>query len=163
MLVKRSKNVNYHIVRTNETIEKIAMIYNLDVMEIKELNTHIRSWNNLIPGVKIKLPEIPESVTTSLNDVEPFIEDYYPKITTGLSDFDLQHSNFANEVKAEVINQVEEENPISKPKPIQSQNSKQLKSSLYSYQIPPYYVNNPYYNPYMYYPNYYGQTTRRKK
>lgn len=73
--------MNYHIVRTNETIEKIALLYNLSVTEIKSINQHITAWHNLIPGTKLRLPEIPENVSLELSDVEPFIEDYYPKIT----------------------------------------------------------------------------------
>lgn len=72
--------MNYHIVRTNETIEKIALIYNLTINEIKNINTHVRSWSYLIPGTRLKLPPIPESINEEINDVEPFIEDYYPRI-----------------------------------------------------------------------------------
>lgn len=72
--------MNYHIVRTNEKLENIASLYNYTVNEIKDLNRHITSWNNLIPGTRIKLPPIPDSIVEELNDTEPFIEDYYPRI-----------------------------------------------------------------------------------
>ena len=73
--------MNFHIVRTNETIEDIALLYNVDIEEIKESNKHIRIWDNLSPGLKIRLPEISESLATEIDDVEPFIEDYYPKLS----------------------------------------------------------------------------------
>lgn len=72
--------MNYHIVRTNEKLESIAKLYNYTINEIKDLNRHITSWNNLIPGTRIKLPAIPDAIVEELNDTEPFIEDYYPKI-----------------------------------------------------------------------------------
>ena len=71
--------MNYHIVRMNETIDKIALTYNLTVDEIKDINKHIRNWNNLTPGLKLNLPPIPEIVKDDLNDIEPFIEEYYPR------------------------------------------------------------------------------------
>ena len=73
-------NMNYHIVRTNDKLETILNLYNLNVNELTDLNKHISNWNNLIPGTRIKLPIISESLTEELNDIEPFIEDYYPKI-----------------------------------------------------------------------------------
>ena len=73
--------MNYHIVRANELIEDIALLYNMDVYEIKECNKHIREWVNLTPGLKLRLPEISESLALELNDVEPFIEDFYPKLS----------------------------------------------------------------------------------
>lgn len=72
--------MNIHIVRVNEKIEKIALLYNLTVDEIIDCNHHIKDWEHLIPGTKLKLPEIPEIVRTELDNTEPFIEEYYPKI-----------------------------------------------------------------------------------
>jgi LysM repeat protein len=73
--------MNYHIVRTDEKISDIAQIYNLSVNEIESINAHIRSWDKLIPGTKLRLPAIPEQVRLEVDDTEPFIEDYYPKIS----------------------------------------------------------------------------------
>ena len=69
-----------HIVKPNETIEKIANQYNIKVDEIKSANTHFRSWEHLAPGAKLKLPEIPEYVSDEIDMIEPFIEDYYPEV-----------------------------------------------------------------------------------
>ncbi len=71
-----------HIIRPNETIYDVSKRYNLTVDEIKNANAHFRSWENLAPGAKIKLPEISEAVSEELDFIEPFIEDYYPKIET---------------------------------------------------------------------------------
>lgn len=69
-----------HIVKPNETIKDISKRYNLTLDEIKSANTHFRSWEHLAPGVKIKLPEIPEYVSEEIDLIEPFIEDYYPEL-----------------------------------------------------------------------------------
>ena len=50
------------------------------VDEIKKINTHIRDWNNLLPGTKLRLPEISDMLNDEIDNVEPFIEEYYPRI-----------------------------------------------------------------------------------
>ena len=50
--------MTFHIVRMNEKIEKIALNYQLDIDEIKSNNKYIKDWNHLIPGTKLRLPEI---------------------------------------------------------------------------------------------------------
>ncbi len=129
--------MNYHIVRMNETIEKIALTYNLSVEEIKNNNRHIRNWDNIIAGTRINLPAIPEIVKDNLNDFEPFIEDYYPRY------------NEVEEIKDnEIINQesndvkVESNNIIDKP----STNNKPIKKPIfYNGYYPPYQMYYPYY------------------
>ena len=124
--------MNYHIVRTNESIEDIALIYNLDIDEIKETNKHIRVWENLTPGLKIRLPEISESLAIELDDVEPFIEDYYPKLSPLIKEEEKVE-------KEEVIPLVKEQN-------IEIQKSQQPKNFYYY----PYYYNS-YFQYYRYY------------
>ena len=131
--------MNYHIVRTNESIEDIALIYNLDIDEIKETNKHIRVWENLTPGLKIRLPEISESLAIELDDVEPFIEDYYPKLSPLIKEEEKVE-------KEEVIPVVKEQN-IEIQKPQQPKN-------FYYY---PYY-----YNPYFHYYRYYNKRRKPK-
>lgn len=151
--------MNYHIVRTNDKIETIMNLYNLTKEEIKDLNTHISSWDHLIPGTRIKLPKISEALANELNDVEPFIEDYYPKIDLkryeSVDDYIDNNSNNEDvesndiypkeEVKNNSIYNKEEENTINKEENMNIQkgnfnNSIKLPSN-YSY----------YYNPYEYY------------
>lgn len=135
--------MNYHIVRNGETIEKIALIYNLDIIEIKEVNKHIKSFDNLVPGLRLRLPEIPDSITLELNDVEPFIEDYYPK----LSDYDDVYPQKEEIIKDDIIDvtQIKEE----KNQPINDNSIKYSKPKI----VKPIYYN-PYCYPYYYYPYY---------
>lgn len=120
--------MNFHIVRTNETLKDIGLIYNIDEDEIKEANKHIRIWDNLSPGLKIKLPEIPDSLSLELDDVEPFIEDYYPKLDILLKDKIFK----------------KEENIIKEPPKVESKNMiKPIQYQPY-YYYPPYGYNYPY-------------------
>lgn len=72
--------MKFHIVRNKETLEDILYIYNLNKDELIENNKHIRVWDKLIPGTKLKIPSIPDSVDLEVTDMEPFVEDYYPQI-----------------------------------------------------------------------------------
>lgn len=72
--------MTFHIVRMNEKIEKIALNYQLEIDEIKEHNKFIKDWNHLIPGTKLRLPEISTALNEELDNEEPFIEEYYPKL-----------------------------------------------------------------------------------
>lgn len=106
--------MNTHIVRVNEKIEKIANIYNLEIEEITKINHHIKDWQNLIPGTKLRIPEIPEIVKTELDNTEPFIEEYYPKIS--IEEY-LQKQTAIKEATNENENQeIKEQEPPIKPK-----------------------------------------------
>lgn len=133
--------MNVHIVRVNEKIERIANIYNLTKEEIIKINHHIQDWDNLIPGTKLRLPEIPENVELELDNTEPFIEEYYPKI-------DINEINIKKEY-VETIPSVEEQvqttNQINN-KPIKKNNKNPYYGNPYGYYG--YYQG---YNPYSYY------------
>lgn len=131
--------MNFHIVRTNESLKDICLIYNIDIDEIKQANKHIRIWENLSPGLKIKLPEIPESLALELDDVEPFIEDYYPKL-----DFLI------------------EEKEIIKDEPINKEISEVKKNVNKFYQYPNYFYPYGYNYPYRGYYNVYKNRNKRK-
>lgn len=140
--------MNYHIVRVNEKIEKIASIYSLNISEIIDINHHIKDWSSLVPGTKLRLPEIPEIVEEELNNTEPFIEEYYPKIDP------------VSFIKKEEIIQKENYIPdtslIVEQKEIKKEENQSTKKPTY----------NPYYNPYYYYgyyPNYYNQYRSKKR
>lgn len=130
--------MNFHIVRTNETIEDIALLYNVDIEEIKESNKHIRIWDNLSPGLKIRLPEISESLATEIDDVEPFIEDYYPKLSPLYKE---------EKIEEEVI-------PIA----VEQKEQLQKKNTIKQYHYYPHY-----YNPYFQYYRYYYQRRKPQK
>lgn len=172
--------MNSHIVRVNEKIEKIALLYNLTVEEIMNCNHHIKDWNHLIPGTKLKLPEIPEIVRNELDNTEPFIEEYYPQIDVqsilsktvqeevgNKPNINVVNKNEEEIEKEETIPQtIEEENvqlsqPNTTSKTHQNNHQKEYKNPYYSYYNP----NNGYYNPYYgLYPNHkFGYYRSKKK
>lgn len=79
--------MKFHIVQMNETIEKILFLYNLSKDELVEENRHIKRWDKLIPGTKLKIPIITSVVDSEVMEMEPFIEDYYPKLKHDEGDF----------------------------------------------------------------------------
>jgi len=134
----------YHIVRMNESLEQIAKTYNLDIDEIKSSNQHIRDWEHLIAGTKLLLPSIPLVVKDELNDVEPFIEEYYPKITS--------YEEINEKIIEEEVNESKEVNKEVEKAPSKENNkavnkAKHPKSSIF---YGGYYPYNIYPNPYIY-------------
>ena len=71
--------MKFHIVRDGETIKDIMFLYSISEDELKEDNRHIRKWDRLIPGTKLKISVITKSDDEDIMQMEPFIEDYYPK------------------------------------------------------------------------------------
>lgn len=154
--------MNYHIIRTGESIEKIAYGYNLAVEEITRINRHISNWEKLIPGTKIKLPEISNQLTMELDEVEPFIEDYYPKIELPLNE------EIKEEVPLEPV--LEKENPTNEVIKKTSKSPKKMPNYPQGNLLPgnllpgnlfPYGYPYPY--GYNYYQNYYRYHTKPKK
>lgn len=72
-------NMIIHIVRPNEKVDSIMNHYMISKNELISNNGHINDWNNLIPGVKIRIPEITKEILEVLDESEPFVEEYYPK------------------------------------------------------------------------------------
>ena len=96
--------MNYHIIKAGESIKMIAKNYELLEDEIIKNNKHITNWDKLIPGTRLKLPNISEKLADEIDEVEPFIEDYYPKQL-----FDLPKENDSNSsVTEEVVLEKEE-------------------------------------------------------
>lgn len=81
--------MKFHIVGNNESIQDILNSYELTLDELKNENKHIRVWNYLIPGTKLKIPVLTEAMNEELNEMEPFIEDYYPKIKIEEESFEI--------------------------------------------------------------------------
>ncbi len=71
--------MKFHIVRDGETIRDIMFLYSVTEDELKEDNRHIRVWDRLIPGTKLKITPITITDDEDITQMEPFIEDYYPK------------------------------------------------------------------------------------
>ena len=116
------------------------------------MNKHIQDWDHLIPGTKIRLPEISEMVQIELDNTEPFIEEYYPKI-----DVDTIKDNVQ-----------EKENTVQNSVDIKKEETEEKKPTInhstnpqHSYLYPPYYPGG-YYNPYYLY-NYYRKSNRKRK
>lgn len=152
--------MNTHIVRVNEKIERIALIYNLTVDEIIKINHHIQDWDHLIPGTKIRLPEIPEIVQTELDNTEPFIEEYYPKIDIESLQTKIKQESFENvSQNTESVSIDKKEEKTLTPEEIEEMPKKPKPKIIYP-TYPPYYMNG-YYPPY--YPNGYYRSTRKKK
>lgn len=82
--------LKFHIVRTGEELEDILFLYNLTKDELIEENRHIRVWNKLVPGTKLKIPPITEAVEQDVNEMEPFVEDYYPKLSDNQDEIVVQ-------------------------------------------------------------------------
>lgn len=69
-----------HIIRQGENVLKIIDHYGLTKSELVSENRHITDWQHLKPGTKIKIPVVNNNTIEILEETEPFIEEYYPKI-----------------------------------------------------------------------------------
>ena len=165
-------NLKFHIVRTGETVEDILFLYNLTKDELLEENRHIRVWDRLIPGTKLKIPPITEAIEEEVSEMEPFVEDYYPKLNdehldatedvpfpeAGGSEYEIDQE------KVEPIKTIEikkdEEKKVSADKPTIKTATKP-QDKVYKYNLGQY--NYPRYLPYTYivYPVYYPNRRRR--
>lgn len=140
--------MTFHIVRMNEKIEKIALNYQLEIDEIKEMNKYIKDWNHLIPGTKLRLPEISNILDEELDNEEPFIEEYYPK---------LDYSKYEYAKNEEQIDQQEQNIPLNNDYKKQSSTKQQIVLPNNQYQQQHYYYQYPYYM----YQNYYRGSKRK--
>lgn len=136
--------------------------------EIQTLNQHISNWHKLIPGTKLRLPDIPETLKNELDDVEPFIEDYYPKIDISKYQTKTVEPGVENNVMVsedyQPVNKVEEANIMSDeviPEAVNNEaaaNTEPKKTTIPK-KLPKAY---PYYGPYPYlYPPYMARPKRK--
>lgn len=156
--------------RSGETLEKIMFTYSLTKDELVESNRHVRNWKELIPGSKLKIPVITENIDDDIMDMEPFIEDYYPKQNSidkilstveELDEIKLTSENTLEESKTKNIDSLNEESnedfieykEKTREKSINNENKKGNNHKLDYY---PYYYYDPYYKQYYvyYYPVY---------
>ena len=61
--------MKFHIVGNGETVEDILRGYDLTIEELKNENKHIRIWNKLIPGTKLKIPILSEAIIEDINTI----------------------------------------------------------------------------------------------
>lgn len=141
--------MTFHIVRMDEKIEKIALNYQLDIEEIKAYNKYIKDWNHLIPGTKLRLPEISNTLNEELDNYEPFIEEYYPKLSNNYS------NNVGPSDEVEMVSNV-----VNESNDDEGKKTKQVEQTLVLPKSNTYY---PYQNYYFGYPynSYYYQTRNR--
>lgn len=144
--------MTFHIVRMNEKIEKIALNYQLDIDEIKSNNKYIKDWNHLIPGTKLRLPEISNVLNEELDNYEPFIEEYYPKLS---NNYNMVEEN-ENII---MVDSIKTEPVISN----NNTNTKQVSQSLVLPQNNPYYQYPNYYYNYPYHPYYNNRNCSKRK
>lgn len=78
--------MKFHIVQIGETLDKILFLYDLNRDELVEENRHIKNWNKLIPGTKLKIPTVSQTIDSEIMEMEPFVEDYYPKISSEIEE-----------------------------------------------------------------------------
>ena len=113
--------MKFHIVENGERVKDILFLYSLNIDELKECNRHIKFWDKLIPGTKIKIPVIPESVDNDIMEMEPFIEDYYPVNNETFDESedtidDLDENNI-DEEKTEIISENNNDENTHKQQP----------------------------------------------
>lgn len=141
--------MTFHIVRMNEKIEKIALNYQLDVDEIKSHNKYIKDWNHLIPGTKLRLPEIPNFLNEELDNYEPFIEEYYPKLSNNYTNIEeVENIDIVN------VSDIKEDNNI---------NNTEKNVIEQKLVLPQNNIYNPYQNYYFNYPYYYNRNRNIRK
>ena len=140
--------MTFHIVRMDEKIERIALNYQLDIDEIKAHNKYIKDWDHLIPGTKLKLPEISIALNEELDNYEPFIEEYYPKLSNN-----YENLNDVNVDMVSINNVIKNNN---------QKNNKVINQSLVLPKNNTYYPYSNYYFGYPYTSYYYSQQNRNK-
>lgn len=99
-----------HIVKQNENINDILMMYHVNFEELKYYNSHITDFKNLHSGIKLLIPLISEEVEQVLEKTEGFLMDYYPKIDKDIIPL-LNEEN-----KEEALEKKENIEPIRKEK-----------------------------------------------
>lgn len=98
--------MKFHIVRDGETVREIMFLYSITEDELKEENRHIRAWDKLIPGTKLKVPVLAEADDNDILQMEPFIEDYYPKdINLESEEVEAKKMDIHEEISEEQNNQ----------------------------------------------------------
>jgi hypothetical protein len=132
----------------DEKIERIALNYQLDIDEIKAHNKYIKDWDHLIPGTKLRLPEISIALNEELDNYEPFIEEYYPKLSNNYENF-----NDVNVDMVSINNEIKNNN---------QKNNKVINQSLVLPKNNTYYPYSNYYFGYPYTSYYYSQQNRNK-
>lgn len=163
--------MKFHIIQVDETLDKILFLYDLNKDELMEENRHIKKWDKLIPGTKLKIPTISSTVDSEIMEMEPFVEDYYPKnnleneVKNEKNEEKIVYQNVENEEKKDLILDENKQKELDdKQKKLDDKQKKLDERSIKNerkqipYQNYRYYFINPrpnYVYPIYYYPIYY--------
>lgn len=128
-----------HIVKNGETVHDILNMYHLELEELVNTNLHITDFNNLVSGMKIKIPLLTNEVEQILENTESFVKRYYPHINEVL-DTHREESPQKIEERHETTSElVKEELPpkeeIKEPKPFEEKSQRRAYPGI----IPPTY------------------------
>lgn len=158
--------MKFHIIQVGETLDKILFLYDLNKDELVEENRHIKNWNKLIPGTKLKIPTISQTIDSEIMEMEPFVEDYYPKINSeidevfGENEEKIVYQNDENMKEFENEEQLAEENIQKVEEKVLTRNSeneekkletKEIKEEVKETKIKNDQINKPKHNNYYYY------------
>lgn len=102
--------MKFHIVRNGETTKDILNIYGLQINELKEANRHVRDFNKLLAGTKLKIPIVNEAINQDINDMEPFIEEYYPKYDDEFQEKEIVEDVVSEMLEENIINDINNDN-----------------------------------------------------
>jgi len=105
-----------HIAKRNDTFESIAQQYGVSLQDLIGMNTHINYLAGLVPGLKIKLPDINRKDGLSFQEK---LQTHFPKVDTQAVDIHSatadeveHHAEPAHEPAAETTHHEEEAVPI---------------------------------------------------
>ncbi len=70
----------FHIVQLGETIEDISKSYEVGIKEISKYNEHVSNIKKVAPGMKLRIPKAVVENVSEIEEITPFVEDYYPTI-----------------------------------------------------------------------------------
>ncbi|HAX72683.1 MAG TPA: LysM domain-containing protein [Firmicutes bacterium] len=66
-----------HIVQREDTFQSIANKYGVSLQDLIGMNTHINHLSGLVPGLKVKVPQVPRKDEPT---VDQHIQKYYPNL-----------------------------------------------------------------------------------
>ncbi|ERJ12759.1 LysM peptidoglycan-binding domain-containing protein [Haloplasma contractile] len=122
-----------HIVQVNDTIDRIAKKYDVDVEDIKKHNRQINNFKSIAPGMKLKIPVLTQTVEEELIDNSPSVESYYPSLDD-INAYEEQDQDMDSTNKKEKV-EVNNQTDISKTEEVntiygQYEDGKELENEL---------------------------------
>lgn len=129
-----------HIVKNNEDVSDILNMYHIDLSTLKEFNSHITDFKNLLSGTKLMIPLIHQEIEQILDKTEAFVMDYYPQITEDIIPSMQEAKKEAVAEKKEepeaTNSPVREEAPSSKKEEVRA-DEKPIRKMAYPGVLPP--------------------------